>query len=591
MNPTLGLGALLRASLESAVLLGLIWALTRAWPRMPAAARCALWWLGALRAIVGLLPVPAIPVAFHPSRVPLPRPLPTPVLELGNAMAGVAGTQAAAPVHAAPAALNVVPLVVLGIWIAGVVVGAALMARRIAAIRRAWREAVPFADPRVARWRDEWAVVLGRSRVPEVRASAEAAVPVAIGVFRTGLLLPADSARLSDDALRVVLAHEMSHVRRRDPLLAWVPAGAQLLFWFHPLVRLAAREYLAAREQVCDADALRATQVSPRDYGNLLLDYGVGRMSEVPGLASCGSRGSRDLKRRIEMLSRTLRIPFGHRVGAMAVTLAVVVLAFMPIRLVAAHESDDATKSEEKAKRAYQLDKERMELKKKEYLEMKRAYPGSKSDAWKQKASDRTPVAYAIKIQDKKGTRGSIDELDMDAMRRLDYENESVVYFRLGEDMWVSDDPEVMADVKRALEPEDRLAEREGGRDDQVSMLEEARAKIELQRAEMERRATELEARKAYMAEREKSRRETGRSMDDLRAERDEMEHQDQMLWEAKEKLRHAEQMLSEQMKSSYARRKVSYAERDELHQQVLEHIAEIANRAIEQGTARRFEP
>ena len=74
---------------------------------------------------------------------------------------------------------------------------------------------------------------------------------------------------------RLALAHEMAHLRRGDLWLGWVPALANALFFFHPLVWLAGREYLQARGEACDAAAVRLTGAPPDEYGRLLLRFGV----------------------------------------------------------------------------------------------------------------------------------------------------------------------------------------------------------------------------------------------------------------------------------------------------------------------------
>jgi len=104
MNATAWLMALLRASLEGGVALLLIWALTRAWPRMPAPARCGLWWLGSLRMLLGLVPIRRIPVMLDAHPPAWPSTVPTPVVELGNAMAGVVSGRAPAAASAHVAA-------------------------------------------------------------------------------------------------------------------------------------------------------------------------------------------------------------------------------------------------------------------------------------------------------------------------------------------------------------------------------------------------------------------------------------------------------------------------------------------------------
>ena len=51
-------------------------------------------------------------------------------------------------------------------------------------------------------------------------------------------------------------AHELAHVRRRDLLWSGLAGLVRVLFFFHPLVWLAHREALVAREAACDALAL-----------------------------------------------------------------------------------------------------------------------------------------------------------------------------------------------------------------------------------------------------------------------------------------------------------------------------------------------
>ena len=56
-----------------------------------------------------------------------------------------------------------------------------------------------------------------------------------------------------------VLAHELAHLRRRDPLRRWLDQLAARLGWLQPLNRLALRRLDELAEQACDAAAVRAT--------------------------------------------------------------------------------------------------------------------------------------------------------------------------------------------------------------------------------------------------------------------------------------------------------------------------------------------
>jgi bla regulator protein blaR1 len=125
----------------------------------------------------------------------------------------------------------------------------------------------------------------------------------------------------------------LTHIARGDLWLGCVPALAERLFFFHPLVHLAAREYVFWRESACDAAVIETLDAAPHEYGRLLLDLGVA--SPRASLAAAGASWSfSNLKRRIHMLgdlpraSRTSRLVAA---GAVLLTLC----ASVPLRLVA----------------------------------------------------------------------------------------------------------------------------------------------------------------------------------------------------------------------------------------------------------------
>lgn len=112
-----------------------------------------------------------------------------------------------------------------------------------------------------------------------------------------------------------------------------VPALVERCFFFHPLARLAAREYAFWREAACDEAVLVALGTSPQRYGCLLLALGVSRPPAT--FAAAGAAWSFDnLKRRITMLSHPSPPSLGGRVLA-AGAVALAVLAVAPVRAVA----------------------------------------------------------------------------------------------------------------------------------------------------------------------------------------------------------------------------------------------------------------
>jgi prepilin-type processing-associated H-X9-DG protein len=107
---------------------------------------------------------------------------------------------------------------------------------------------------------------------PRLMVSGTVDTPFLAVVCRPAVVLPAGLAGgCHPEQLPLVLAHELAHLRRCDLWWSWLPAAAQVLFWFHPLVWLSGREWRLAQEMACDELALRASGADAADYGALLL--------------------------------------------------------------------------------------------------------------------------------------------------------------------------------------------------------------------------------------------------------------------------------------------------------------------------------
>ena len=63
--------------------------------------------------------------------------------------------------------------------------------------------------------------------------------------------------RLTPTQLEAVLAHELTHVWRRDNLTAAMHMIVEAVFWFHPLVWWIGARLVEERERACDEEVLR----------------------------------------------------------------------------------------------------------------------------------------------------------------------------------------------------------------------------------------------------------------------------------------------------------------------------------------------
>src|SRR6185369_16284526 len=85
-----------------------------------------------------------------------------------------------------------------------------------------------------------WPEFAGKGRL-EIRQNKTLFIPIVTGIWNPRVILPASACQWPGERLRSVVKHEMGHVLRRDCLINVVAEFVCALFWFQPLVWLAAR--------------------------------------------------------------------------------------------------------------------------------------------------------------------------------------------------------------------------------------------------------------------------------------------------------------------------------------------------------------
>ncbi len=317
-------------SIQAALLIGIVYLLGRLWPRLSAAMRCMLWWLVGAQLLLGLL--------WHaPLELPLLSPAPieatAPATPPVVFFAATPTADAALPSVAPPAtpALSWRSGIALA-WLAVVLLQALLALRQWRQARRVLVASQPLRDATLHALCARQAQRLGLRRCPRLRVSDAIVSPQVTGLWQPTVLLPAGHA-LSADEAAMALAHELAHLRRGDLWLAWVPALAQCLYCFHPLVRWAMREYALNRESACDAQVIQQDCTAPQDYGRLLLRLGVAQPMHA-GLAGA-SPSFHNLKRRLTMLQQTVNPPPSRLRGWLLVA-AIALVGVLPYRVTTA---------------------------------------------------------------------------------------------------------------------------------------------------------------------------------------------------------------------------------------------------------------
>lgn len=156
-------------------------------------------------------------------------------------------------------------------WLAGMLISTVWLLRSWMAASRIVRRAsvVSTSD-----WLDplyEVADRIGLDDVPRVVRSADVRMPFACGVRTPTIVLPLSSDTWSLERRQAVLLHELAHVRRNDLLGHTFARLVCAVYWFHPMVWMAAGALRAESEQACD-DLAVSSGTRPSDYAEHLLD-------------------------------------------------------------------------------------------------------------------------------------------------------------------------------------------------------------------------------------------------------------------------------------------------------------------------------
>ncbi|MCL2646876.1 MAG: M56 family metallopeptidase [Phycisphaerales bacterium] len=114
--------------------------------------------------------------------------------------------------------------------------------------------------------------LLGIRRAVLVRKSAACSVPLTFGILRPTILLSDAAEMWLEEKRRIVLLHELAHIKRLDCVTIVLAHVVRSFYWFQPLAWLAVLRARAECERACDDVVLRAGAKSS-EYAETLLEY------------------------------------------------------------------------------------------------------------------------------------------------------------------------------------------------------------------------------------------------------------------------------------------------------------------------------
>jgi TonB family protein len=163
------------------------------------------------------------------------------------------------------------------------------------------------------------------------------------GLFTPRVLLPAHVTDWSTERIRIVLAHEMAHIRRHDWFIQIAAEAVRTIFWFNPLIWLACTRLRRESEQACD-DVVLGERIPAREYAQHLLEIArTCRNPRAAWIAATPMARSSTLERRISaMLNPALNRTSVSRSSAIW-TIALLLAVTLPTAAFRAAQTSPAT--------------------------------------------------------------------------------------------------------------------------------------------------------------------------------------------------------------------------------------------------------
>ena len=225
------------------------------------------------------------------------------------------------------------------IWSLGVASFAICAWRDLRRARLLLRGCAPVTNPPLLQCAAELARSLRLPAAPSLMMTDAISSPLLLAGARPVVVLPSALASGSTlPHLRLMIAHEMAHLKRLDLWWVWLAVVGEGLFFFHPFLWLARRDWRLAQEMACDEMVVRMTRVPASTYGDMLVGVAALKLSNPlePLLVTVGLTETKEMLARRLNAMKTIKLNSTKRMAlATAIVLIVGAVSVLPWRLVA----------------------------------------------------------------------------------------------------------------------------------------------------------------------------------------------------------------------------------------------------------------
>ena len=171
-----------------------------------------------------------------------------------------------------------------------------------AGLRSIRANATPIEEPQWQSALDKQKSSVGTQFEVALLASDRVRVPFTSGCLQPAIFIPQPLVQqASPRDINAILAHELTHVARRDVVWQSALKLVQILYWFHPLVWIAGRQIQATREAICDRFCVSLLN-DKRQYANCLLSVASSINRPPPAYANPAMARCSNIETRLKQL-------------------------------------------------------------------------------------------------------------------------------------------------------------------------------------------------------------------------------------------------------------------------------------------------
>ena len=140
----------------------------------------------------------------------------------------------------------------LFIWLAGTIIMLLRILLGWILSQKIARESSLIIDNKFEQIKNQIEKNMHIQRTIQYSTSQNISSPIAMGWFKHHIIFPAYTQHWSDDSIKMILIHELAHIKRKDTIWLFISSITSALYWINPLSWIIRKNFIFETEKICD---------------------------------------------------------------------------------------------------------------------------------------------------------------------------------------------------------------------------------------------------------------------------------------------------------------------------------------------------